>query len=818
MVSPLIVVLCVLLVVGGLATGVFYVRKGGDSSSIPPSPSTGEQISKRDFEEINSMYKSRLRVLRGEVDSAIEHMQEKDDILNRLRRDREVCESLVKETSTVTSRVSEWETCAESSFREILRFSGEPLQSPAYSEEYNQAIHDGNMRIRAASDLGLKERRLVVSEVYANLNEMLEGMLASKDLSGREALDASSEKLRSVVGKFTDCAQELDLGQNELRALVGRHRAELTARGLKGVECESTVPPSENRSITVEEVRRFSDCVLRIIMGDILPGSLDPKREIGEMIDHLDTLIKTEQKTKRASISRANTINDRIVSTLSEQYEAVQGDRTVSKSIEMDIARQRERSSQMRDRIAQTDDRAREEADDRVRKRGSMNRLMNKSTDIDEAIADTESALERNRSLRRQIENDSDLNSTANQVQTELRSRGEIKELKKNLLEEFDSEANVLKEKRVTFTDQKEVASTLHNSLRKDEDRLKSALRDLKARRTKALPRHPPSHYTSGHDAVEENVQKLELLKRKVESRTLQRSPSIKTVVTPRPVPNANYDLSAIAKEHLPPLIELVNIVLKFFGQPELESVKEESLEALLERFDRPPFALQTHLKKTRRHPKDVPVFQMGYHIADARVLFTTKVASGAADNILPVVSLHLRASEPSRKILRNAFTGESRELSASKKSWSTPRFESNPSTAIRAYVDSELSEHIARANRTLRPPSMEGGGRADKLSPLLRFYVTRRVIPIYLLKAIRFVHHKRNWHRRDRYVVDYSVMIFLTIVLMGLRMDRLALVYIVDSLISMGVFAATKNRRALLMPYFLLPDLVIEVNDPSVY
>ena len=812
MVSPLIVVLCVLLVVGGLATGVFYVRKGGDSSPIPAPPSMGEQISKKDFEEINSMYKSRLRVLRGEVDSAIEHMQEKDALLNRLQRDREVCKSLVEETSTVTSRVSEWEICAESSFREILRLSGEVLQSPAYSDEYNQAIHDGNMRIRAASDLGLKERRLVVSEVYANLNELLEGMLATKDLPGRDALDASSEKLRFAVGKFVDCARELDLGQNELRALVGRHRAELTARGLEAVECE--------QAITVEEVRRFSECVLRILMGNIFPNNnLDPKREIGEMIDHLDTLIKTEQKTKRASISRATTINDRIVSTLSEQYDAVQGDRAISKSIEMDIARQRERSSQMRERIAQTEERARDEADTVARKRASVNRLIDKSTEIEEAIDETESALKRNRSLRRQIDNDPDLNSTVDQVRTELRSRGEIKELRKNLLEEFDSEANMLKEKRVTFSDQKELASTLHRSLRKDEDRLKSALRDLKERRTKALPRHPPSHYTKDDDAVEANVQQLDLLKRKVESRTLQRSPSIKTRVTPRPVPNAHYDLSAIAKENLPRLTELVNMVLKFFDQPELESVKEESLEALLERFDRPPFALQTHLKKTRRHPKDVPVFQMGYHIADARVLFTTKVASDAADNILPVVSLHLRASESPRKILRNAFTGATREIASSKNSWRTPRFESNPSTAIRAYVESELSEHIARANRTLRPPSttVEGGGSLEKLNPLVRVYLTRRVIPIYLLKAMRFLHHKRNWHRRDRYVVDYSVMIFFTIILMGLRMERLALVYILDSLISLGIFVFTKDRKALLIPYFLIPDLFIGTSGPSV-
>jgi hypothetical protein len=771
----------------------------------------GEQISKKDFEEINSMYKSRLRVLRGEVDSAIEHMQEKDDLLNRLRRDREVCESLVEETSTVTSRVSEWEICAESSFREILRLSGEVLQSPAYSDEHNQAIHDGNMRIRAASDLGLKERRLVVSEVYANLNEILEGMLATKDLPGRDALDASSEKLRFAVGKFTDCARELDLGKNELRALVGRHRAELTARGLEAVECE--------QAITVEEVRRFSECVLRILMGNIFPNHLDPKREIREMIDHLDTLIKTEQKTKRASISRATTINDRIVSTLSEQYDAAQGDRAISKSIEMDIARQRERSSQMRERIAQTEERARDDADTVARKRASVNRLINKSTEIDEAIVETESALKRNRSLRRQIDNDPDLNSTVDQIRTELRSRGEIKELRKNLLEEFDSEANTLKEKRVTFSDQKELASTLHRSLRKDEDRLKSALRDLKERRTKALPRHPPSNYTKDDDAVEANVQQLDLLKRKVESRTLQRSPSIKTRVTPRHVPNAHYDLSAIAKENLPRLTELVNMVLKFFDQPELESVKEESLEALLERFDRPPFALQTHLKKTRRHPKDVPVFQMGYHIADARVLFTTKVASDAADNIIPVVSLHLRASESPRKILRNAFTGETREIVSSKNNWRTPRFESNPSTAIRAYVESELSEHIARANRTLRPPSsaFHGGGGVDKLIPLVRFYLTRRAIPIYLLKAMRFVHHKRNWHRRDRYVVDYSVMILLTIVLMGLRMERLALVYILDSLISLGIFVFTKDRKALLIPYFLVPDLVIGINGPSV-
>ena len=87
----------------------------------------------------------------------------------------------------------------------------------------------------------------------------------------------------------------------------------------------------------------------------------------------------------------------------------------------------------------------------------------------------------------------------------------------------------------------------------------------------------------------------------------------------------------------------------------------------------------------------------------------------------------------------------------------------------------------------------------------------------MYLLKTMRFVHHKRNWHRRDRYVVDYSVMIFLTIVLMGLRMERFALVYILDSLMSMGIFAATKNRRALMIPYFLVPDLVIGINGPSV-
>ena len=826
MVSPLIVVICVAVVIGGIASGVFYVRKGRESPSLPSAAPIGEQISQKDFEEINSMYKSRLRLLRKEVDNTVDQMKEKDDLMMRLRKDRELCETLLTETSVVTSRVSEWEACAESSFREVLRLSGASLQSPLYSEEYNRAIHDGNMRMRSASDLEVNDRRLVVSEVYAKTNDMLEGMLATKDLSGREALTSSSEKLRSAVGKFTDCAQELVAGQIDLRTLVGRHRAEVTARGLETTECEKILSASQDSLIRVEDVRRFSECVLRIVMGNIFPETLDPKGDITEMIDRFDSLIHTEQKTKRESMTRATTINDRIVSTLSEQYDAVQGDRGMSKSISMDIVRQRERSSQMRERIAQTDARVREEEGTVARKRASMNRMLSKNDEIDHSITETESALRRNNALRKRIETNPDLNATIDQVQSELRSRGEIKGLRKNLLDEFDSEATILKEKRVTFSDQKEAVSTLQNSLLHDEARLKRAIRDLEGTKTQGAlsTRHPPAHYSKNDGAIEDNLQKLDSLKDKIESRTSERSPSrsvIKTRTTHRPVPNANYDLSTIAKDHLSLLADLVNSVLAFFEQPELESVKDESLDALLERFDRPPFALQTHLKKTRRHPKDVPVFQMGYHIADARVLFTTQVANDAADNVIPIVSLHLRLREESRTVLRNTFTGETRDVSSSKKNWAIPRFENNPFTAIRAFVESELSEQITRANQTLRAPSREGGsvggGRVDELVPLLRFYLTSRVIPIYLVKSMRFVYYKRHWHRRDRYVVDYSAMILFTILLMGLRMERLALVYMVDSLISMGMFVVTKNRDSFLIPYFVLVDLFIGINGLSV-
>lgn len=826
MVSPLIVIVCVILLVSGIGAGAFYFRKGGETPPISLSKVTEDQISKKDFEEINSMYKSRLRVLRKEVDTAVEQMQHKDDLLIRLRRDRELCESLIADTSAVTSRVTEWETCAESAFQDILRLSGAPLQSPEYSEEYNDAIHTHNMRMRAASDLGVKERRLVVSEVYANTNEMLEEMLANKDLRGRAKLSASSDKLRLAVGKFKDCAHELDLGERDIRALIGRHRSELVARGLEAPTCEGMLPPSQSSTIRVEDVRRFSDCVLRMVMRNIFPNNLQGNGDVGAMMKHLDNVISTEQSTKRASVARANTINDRIVSTLSDQYDAVQGNRNMSKSIEMDIARQRERSSQMRDRIAQTEERAREKADIEERKKRSMSSLTKRSSDIREGVRDAESALSRNRTLRDQIRESTDLRFTADEVQAELDSRREMRGLRKNLLDEFDSEVDTLKEKRVTFSDDKQLASTLDTALREDEQRLKTVLEDLKDSKTKGSnpAKKPDSEYAKENHQIEEHERKLQKLETEIELRNSQRPPSIpvtKRRVAPRPVPNAMYDLAEISTAHLPSLTELVDFVMKFFEQSPVDPVTDDTFEAFVERFDRAPFVLQSHLKKSRRHPKDVPIFMMCYHIAENRVRFTLDVANGLADNVLPIATLHVRAGEAPSKRLRNTFAGKTHEISASAKGWKNRSFESNVITAIRGFAEKDLAGEIARVNGSLVPPSasvVSGGGIEERLLiPLIRRYLLRRVVPIYSVKWLRFVYHKRNWHRRDRHVMDYSATVLITIVLMGLRMETLAFVFLLDSLISTGIFVMTKKRDSLLIPYFVLPDLFIGLNGPFV-
>lgn len=750
MTSLIIIIVCILFVLGGIAGGVWYRRSSNSVKNTPVMSVAGRQavptnhISKKNFQEIDGMYKARLRVLRGEVDTAMTQMHENDKYLKSLLTDHEICNRLREETTSVTTRVAQFEQCASMTFKEVLRASGAPMQISSEDEEwksYNARVHEANMRLRSVSDRPFDDRLLVVSEIQAQMNDVYEQVARSEhpDVSSeRERLNKASEHLRLTVGKFVDCVQDLRIGQEDMRVLVNKIRTEVNTRGLKSEVCDQILTPA----MRVDEVARFSNCALRLLLNHILPEDLKQAKDVGSMMTHFDDIIQKQQTARRGTMSRANTINDKIVTTLTEHYDAVKEDPTLTKTLERDIARQREMSTQMRERIVKTIDR-------------DQKRLELRAAPPKEPSKES--------------------TNVANKVQFDLDPRSEFKSVRKDLLQDFDRKA------------------------------------EPPAKRLDAQHAHLSNDIltnTETSNDLQENVESLTRLQTRIDRRPKSEEvkPILKNTIKPRPT--VQYDLSEVGKEHIEYLTEITNLVMRKFEQPRYEPKDFATFEEAIAQFDNPYFTLLNHLGKGKRHTKDVLIWQMYFDIANDSVRFS-KDPSGftSGDNVIPMVGLYLSMRKvPSKASLTNKYLEETFEIGSV--------FEGNAKTAIETLVETELASELERVNQSILSKkggvTTQGGGEVQiaKASALMARYLQRRVAPIYVWKWSRYVYHKRNRNRKDRYFLDYSLTVLVTLFLIGLRMDRLGFSYLIDSLLSLGLMLYTNNRTVLLLPYFVVPDV----------
>lgn len=734
MTSLIVIIVCILFVLGGIVGGVWYRRSSNSANNTSTSAARRQavstnHISKKNFEEIDGMYKARLRVLRGEVDAAMTQMHDNDTYLKSLLRDHEMCNRLREETASVTTRVAQLEQCASMTFKEVLRASGAPMQISSEDEEwksYNDRVHEANMRLRSVSDGPFDDRLLLVSETQAQMNDVYEQVLRSEhpDVSKERArLSKASEHLRLTVGKFVDCVQDLRMGQEDVRVLVNKLRTELNTRGLKSEVCDRIL----TSAMRVDEVTRFSNCALRLLLNHILPQDLKQAKDVNSMMIQFDDVIEKQQTERRGTMSRANTINDKIVTTLTEHYDAVKEDPALTKTLERDIARQREMSTQMRERIVQTIDR------DQKR-----------------------------------------LEST--KVQFDLDPRSEFRSVRKDLLRDFHRKADSPNKR----------SDTQNTNLSKGILTNTETSNDLR-----------------------ENVESLTRLQTRIEHEPKREEvqPILKRTIKPRPT--VEYDLSEVGKEHLEYVREITNLVMRKFEQPPYEPKDFGTFEEAIAQFDNPYFTLLNHLSKGKRRTKDVLVWQMYFDIANDSVRFS-KNPSGftSGDNVIPMVGLYLSTRNARSKVsLTNTYSEETFETEST--------FEGNPKTAIETLVDTELSSELERVNESIvskkgGAPTQRGGEvRIAEASALIARYLQRRVAPIYLWKWSRYVYHKRNRYRKDRYVLDYCLTVLVSLFLLGLRMNGLGFSYMIDSLLSLGLMLYTNNRTVLLLPYFVVPDVL---------
>ena len=745
MASLLIIVVCILFVLGGIAGGVWY--RGRPNSSVsntsaslaPPQAAPANHISKKNFQEIDGMYKSRLRVLRGEVDAAMTQMYENDKHLKSLLRDHEICNRLRDETASVTTRVAQFEQCANMTFKEALRASGAPMQISSEDEEwktYNDRVHEANMRLRSVSDRPFDDRLLVVSETQAQMNDLYEQVLRSEhpDVSKeRERLNQASEDLRLTVGKFVDCVQDLRIGQEELRVLVNKHRTEINTRGLNSEACDRILTPA----MRVDEVTRFSNCALRLLLNHILPEDLKQAKDVNSMMTHLDHVIETQQTERRGTMTRANTINDKIVSTLTEHYDAVKENPALTKTLERDIARQQEMSVQMRERIVRTIDRDQK----RLESRASV----------------------------------PSINDATNKVQFDLDPRSEFKSVQKDLLQDFDRKADS-SNKRL---------DTQHAHLSKDILTNTETSNDLR-----------------------ENVASLTRLQTRIDRRPKsdEVKPILKNTVKPRPT--VEYDLSEVGREHLEYLREVTNLVMRKFEQPSYEPKEFATFEEAIAQFDNPYFTLLNHLSKGKRHTKDVLIWQMSFDIAKDSVRFSNNPSGfSSGDNVIPMVGLYLSMRKVhSKASLINKYSEETFETESVFESNPTTAIQTLVETELSSELE-RVNESI-RSRKGGAPPQRGGEVRIAKAGALVARYLQRRAAPMYVWKWWRSVYHKRNQYRKDRYLLDYCLTVLVTLLLLGLRMDHLGFSFMIDSLLSLGLMLYTNNRTVLLLPYFVLPDV----------
>ena len=199
----------------------------------------------------------------------------------------------------------------------------------------------------------------------------------------------------------------------------------------------------------------------------------------------------------------------------------------------------------------------------------------------------------------------------------------------------------------------------------------------------------------------------------------------------------------------------------------------------------------------------------MHYRIAEDMLQFSTSSSGfSSGDNVVPIASMYLVTKSVGSSVsIRNTFIEESYHYPAN--------FEINPATALEMFSEGYLSAEIERVNEKIKnsrnTSNSQKGGESAVLGRLLRIltpYVQCRAIPMYAIKSIRYAHHKRNWHRRDCGLLDYCGIVVFTLLLLGARMEEFAFSFLTDSLMSLAVLVQTSNRRALLIPYFLLPDI----------
>ena len=819
MASLLIIIVCVGLIVGGVIGGLVYHRRPTLSDTGSMRFSSSQSSKKRNFEEVDAMYKSRLGILRNEADSEMAEINKQDERLRSLQNERDICEKLRSETRAVTTRVSKWERCVEISFKEVLRTSGSPMRIDSEEwSEHNESVEQANMRLRTISDFPLDDRRLVVSEVSSTIGDLVDFAVRSKGPHAN-SLSKAFEAFRRSVGKFLDCAHELNMVRHDLRLLVNKHRRELSARNLKAESCEEMLTPV----LRTDEVIRFSNCVVRTILAKVLPESLEDKKDLDSMITRFEDLIEQEQTERRGAMVRANTINDRITSTLSEHYDAVKEDRDITKRLERDIVRQREMSTQMRDRIVSTIDRERADMDTHRRQGSSMRRSEDKEDGLRSATEASSSASKSDRTLRRESDDNADMLEMTNRVRSEIAPRADLKDVKKDLLDRFErnsDELTTFRNKSVKFSTPEEISDVLDNVLDKDEKGLASAIDGMKAHRSREVPIHEGtatqllSHKESLNNLAD-NLQSLDRLEARMqqESSSTKESPEEISKREIKPRPKVSYDLANTAREHMPFLKELIGFVTGFFEQPEYRPESSLGFEEALAQFDSPFFVLRSHLGKRKRHPKAHLIFEMHYRIAEDMMQFSTSsIGFSSGDNVVPIASMYLLTKNLGSSVsIRNTFIEESYEDPAN--------FEINPVTALEMLSEGYLSREIERVNNEIKErrnksDSQKGGESAilRKLLPILTAYLQRRAIPIYAIKYIRYAHHKRNWHRRAGRFVDYCGILVFTLLLMGARMEEFALSFLTDSLMSLAVLVRTSNRRALLIPYFLLPDMLCAI------
>lgn len=203
-----------------------------------------------------------------------------------------------------------------------------------------------------------------------------------------------------------------------------------------------------------------------------------------------------------------------------------------------------------------------------------------------------------------------------------------------------------------------------------------------------------------------------------------------------------------------------------------LRRIRERYADA----FEKGAFRLEEF--PTDEDPNRIVVFVAYLDLASKKIR-VDRPRSSQADNLAPIARLAIQ------------------DTPTTEAGWYQPTFDSNLRVAVRELQDRVL---FSNSNESL---SQQGGSSSGNNA-----YVQTRVIPLGVLKLLRYRFYRKHKSNSKRYVMDACVSTLVFLLLLGGRAVDFAFAFLWDTTMSLGTIMWTNDPRFAAVPYFVAYDV----------